>query len=241
MVMEALQATKNVFVEKPLAINNEELDLIRNYFSAAQQSNLLHVGFNRRFSPHLQKMKSLVGIQPGPMHLIITMNAGALPLTHWTQDPKEGGRIIGEACHLVDVAVFLTGSLVKQVSGQTLGKSADSNSDNASFLLQMANGSNVVINYFANGSKAYSKERVELFYQERTLIMDNYLLTQGYGWPQFSKLKTSLDKGHQEQIKQLAHAIEKGHQLIPLDQLFNVTEATFAMKRSLSEGARIIL
>jgi hypothetical protein len=80
---------------------------------------------------------------------------------------------------------------------------------------------------------------VELFYQERTLIMDNYRITQGYGWPKFSKLKTSLDKGHQDQIKLVAQAIEKGSQLIPLDQLFNVTSATFAMKRSLAEGVRI--
>lgn len=240
MVAQAVEAKKNVFVEKPLAVNEAELVSLQELF-AKPQSSLLHVGFNRRFSPHILKIKKLVGDQPGSMHITITMNAGALPANHWTLDPNEGGRIIGEACHLVDLAVHLTGSEVVSVTGQSLGASSNSNSDNASFLLQMRNGSNVVINYFANGSKAYSKERLELFYQEKTLVMDNFRITTGYGWPGFSKLKTSLDKGHTEQMNQLKTAFQNGKPLIPLDQLFHVTAVSLAMVESLKQNSRIQL
>lgn len=239
IAMQAAQTGKNIFVEKPLAVNEEELAALQQLFTAKPQSSLLHVGFNRRFSPHILQLKKLVGLQPGAMHLIITMNAGALPANHWTLDPKEGGRIIGEACHLVDLAVYLTGSEVASVTGQSLGISSNSNSDNASFLLEMQSGSNVVINYFANGSKAYSKERIELYYQERTLVMDNFRITTGYGWPGFTKLKTSIDKGHSEQIKQLKIAFESGEPLIPISQLFHVTAVTLAMVQSLKQNARI--
>jgi predicted dehydrogenase/threonine dehydrogenase-like Zn-dependent dehydrogenase len=239
MVIKAIQAGKNVFVEKPLAVNEEELHVLQELFTTKPQASLLHVGFNRRFSPHILQLKKLVGLQPGAMHLIITMNAGALPANHWTLDPKEGGRIIGEACHLVDLAVYLTGSEVASVTGQSLGISSNSNSDNASFLLEMQSGSNVVINYFANGSKAYSKERIELYYQERTLVMDNFRITTGYGWPGFTKIKTSIDKGHSEQIKQLKIAFESGEPLIPISQLFHVTAVTLAMVQSLKQNARI--
>lgn len=239
MVTKAIQAGKNVFVEKPLAVNEEELHVLQELFSTKPQVSLLHVGFNRRFSPHILQLKKLVGLQPGAMHLTITMNAGALPPNHWTLDPKEGGRIIGEACHLVDLAVYLTGSEVTSVTGQSMGISSNSNSDNASFLLEMQSSSNVVINYFANGSKAYSKERIELYYQERTLVMDNFRITTGYGWPGFTKLKTSIDKGHSEQIKQLKTAFESGKPLIPISQLFHVTAVTLAMVQSLKQNARI--
>jgi len=239
MVTKAIQAGKNVFVEKPLALNEEELHVLQELFTTKAQASLLHVGFNRRFSPHILQLKKLVGLQPGAMHLTITMNAGALPPSHWTLDPKEGGRIIGEACHLVDLAVYLTGSEVASVTGQSMGISSNSNSDNASFLLEMQSGSNVVINYFANGSKAYSKERIELYYQERTLVMDNFRVTTGYGWPGFTKLKTSIDKGHSEQIKQLKIAFESGKPLIPMSQLFHVTAVTLAMVQSLKQNARI--
>lgn len=239
MVIKAIQAGKNVFVEKPLAVNEEELHVLQELLTTKPQASLLHVGFNRRFSPHILQLKKLAGLQPGAMHLIITMNAGALPANHWTLDPKEGGRIIGEACHLVDLAVYLTGSEVASVTGQSLGISSNSNSDNASFLLEMQSGSNVVINYFANGSKAYSKERIELYYQERTLVMDNFRITTGYGWPGFTKIKTSIDKGHSEQIKQLKIAFESGEPLIPISQLFHVTAVTLAMVQSLKQNARI--
>lgn len=231
MVIESLQAGKNVFVEKPLALNSEELEQI---IAAHQQSGkTLTVGFNRRFSPHAEKMKQVVG--HAPMNVIATMNAGAIPPNVWVHDMKVGGgRIIGEACHFIDLITYLTGSKVKSVCMNAMGVNPEENTDNATIMLKYENGSTGVINYFANGSKAYSKERVEVYSQERTLVMDNFRITQGFGTKGFSKLKTSLDKGHKAQFTRLVERIQKGGQaLIPFDEIVNTTRASFAAIESL--------
>ncbi len=232
MVVESLQAGKHVFVEKPLALNKEELN---NIISAYDGSKTLTVGFNRRFSPHLQKMKQLVG--NSNMNVIATMNAGSIPANVWVHDMKiGGGRIIGEACHYIDLITFLTGSKIKSVCMNAMGTNPNSNTDNASILLAYENGSTGVINYFANGSKEYSKERLEVYSQERTLVMDNFLSTTGYGFKNFSKLKTKTDKGHNEKFKLLVERLKNGGApLIPIDELINTTLASFAAIESLLE------
>lgn len=234
MVIESLQAGKNVFVEKPLALNHEELDRI---IEAQQNSGkTLTVGFNRRFSPHIEKIKQLVG--DSPMNVIATMNAGFIPSNVWVHDMKTGGgRIIGEACHYIDLITYLTGSKVKAVCMNAMGVNPEENTDNASILLKYDNGSSGVINYFANGSKAYSKEKVEVFSQERTLIMDNFRKTEGFGTKGFSKLKTSLDKGHKNQFNRLIERVQHGGgPLITLDEIINTTQASFAAIESLKRG-----
>src|SRR5690606_37322579 len=131
------------------------------------------VGFNRRFAPLAQKMKSLLG--EGPKNIVATMNAGSIPPEVWVHDLEVGGgRIIGEACHYIDLCTFIAGSKVKAVCMNSMGTNPQENTDNASILLKYGNGSNAVINYFANGSKAYSKERIEAYSQEKTLIIDNW-------------------------------------------------------------------
>ena len=232
MVVESLQNKKNVFVEKPLALNNDELNEIINAYDG---SVTLTVGFNRRFSPHIQKMKQLLGA--APMNVIATMNAGNIPPNVWVHDMKTGGgRIIGEACHFIDLIGFLTGSKVQSVCMNAMGKNPAENTDNASILLKYENGSTGVVNYFSNGSKAYSKERVEVYSQDRTLIMDNYCVTTGYGFKGFSKLKTKLDKGHNQQFDLLTKSIVNGGpSLIPFDELVNTTKASFAAIESLKE------
>lgn len=234
MVIEGLQAGKNVFVEKPLALNDEELQNIIDVYEKSGKT--LTVGFNRRFSPHMEKIKSLVG--DSQMNVIATMNAGFIPANVWVHDMKTGGgRIIGEACHYIDLISFLTGSKVKAVCMNAMGTAPEENTDNASILLRYENGSTGVINYFANGSKAYAKERVEVFSQERTLIMDNFRETKGYGVKGFSKLKTSLDKGHKNQFYKLIKAIQSGGEaLIPFASIVNTTQASFAAIQSLKEN-----
>lgn len=234
MVIEGLQAGKNVFVEKPLALNNEELQQIIEVYE--QSGKTLTVGFNRRFSPHMEKIKSLVG--DSRMNVIATMNAGFIPANVWVHDMKTGGgRIIGEACHYIDLISFLTGSKVKAVCMNAMGTAPKENTDNASILLRYENGSTGVINYFANGSKAYAKERVEVFSQERTLIMDNFRETKGYGVKGFSKLKTSMDKGHKNQFHKLIKTIQSGGEaLIPFESIVNTTQASFAAIQSLKEN-----
>lgn len=233
MVIKSLQAKKNVFVEKPLALNIEELNAIIDAYKTGNST--LTVGFNRRFSPYAVKMKSLLGNSNTPIHVVATMNAGMIPANVWVHDLKVGGgRIIGEACHFIDLISYFTGSKVIAVCMNAMGKAPEENTDNATILLKYANGSNGVINYFANGSKTYSKERVEVYSQERTLILDNWRNLKGYGFKGFSKMKSKMDKGHKSQFEQLIAQINKGGEaLIPFDELVNTTKSSFAAIESL--------
>jgi predicted dehydrogenase/threonine dehydrogenase-like Zn-dependent dehydrogenase len=233
MTIEALNSGKNVFVEKPLCLNEKELAEIIE--SSRQSSKIVMVGFNRRFAPLAMKMKSLMG--EGPKNIIATMNAGFIPPNVWIHDLEiGGGRIIGEACHFIDLCTYLTGSRVISVCMNSLGSNPMENTDNASILLKYKDGSNAVINYFANGSKAYSKERIELFSQEKTLILDNWRVLRGYGINGFSKQKSKLDKGHKAQFRLLVEAIKSGIELIPFTEIVNTTQASFAAIKSLKEN-----
>ncbi len=231
MTVKCLEANKHVFVEKPLALNKEELETV----IAAQQKSgkTVMVGFNRRFSPHAEKMKTLLGTSQ--MNVIATMNAGTIPANVWVHDMLVGGgRIIGEACHFIDLITYLTGSKVKAVCMNAMGINPEENTDNATILLKYENGSTGVINYFSNGSKAYSKERVEVYSQDRTLVMDNFRKTEGFGFKGFSNLKTKLDKGHKNQFhKLIVQTKNGGSALIPFDEIVNTTNASFAAIESL--------
>ena len=235
MVIKALNKGKHVFVEKPLALNNDQLKEIEESYKNSNGS--LMVGFNRRFSPHILKIKSTVA--DAQMNIVATMNAGNIPANVWVHDMLiGGGRIIGEACHYLDLMVFLSGSKIKSVCINAVGENPSENTDNASILVKMENGSSGVINYFSNGAKSYSKERLEVFSQEKVLIMDNFIKTSGYGVKGFSKLKTKLDKGHKAQFGQIVKKIKQGSvDLIPYDELINVTKASFAAIQSLKEGS----
>ncbi len=239
MVIKALNKGKHVFVEKPLALNLKELNAIQKAYSISEGT--LMVGFNRRFSPHVRKIKSLVG--DAPMNIVATMNAGNIPPDVWIHDLfVGGGRIIGEACHYLDLIVFLSGSKIKSVCMNALGVNPEDNTDNASILVKMENGSTGVINYFSNGAKSYAKERLEVFSQEKVLIMDNFIKTSGYGFKDFSKLKTKLNKGHKDQFGQIVEKIKQGSvELIPYEELINVTKASFAAIKSLKESSWITI
>lgn len=233
MVLEVLKQNKHVFVEKPLALNKEELiELIE---VANQSSGSVTVGFNRRFSPHSLKIKQNIGT--GPMNIIATMNAGFIPADVWVQDLKVGGgRIVGEACHLIDLCSYFTGSKVISVCMNAMGVNPAENTDNASILLKFEDGSNAVINYFANGSKTYSKERVEIYSQGRTVILDNFRRTTAYGFRNFSGLKTSLDKGHKNQFHSVVKKVQQGGEpLISFESLINTSLASFGAIESLKE------
>jgi predicted dehydrogenase/threonine dehydrogenase-like Zn-dependent dehydrogenase len=246
MVVEGLKAGKHVFVEKPLAITESQLQDILDLYSKPNnvvQLKSLSVGFNRRFSPHSQKAKQVIGNTNSPINMIATMNAGFIPPDIWVQDINiGGGRIIGEACHFIDLMTFLNGSEVTSVFMSGLGINPAGNTDNAIISLKFQNGSQGVINYFANGSKAYTKERVEVYSQGRTLILNNFTKTEGFGFKGFSLLKTSLDKGHKAQFHLLIKSVkEGGPPLIPLESLINTTRACFAAIESLKTGTLINL
>lgn len=235
--VEALKHGKHVFVEKPLALNLEELNAIIEAYSNSTAKSTITVGFNRRFSPHSIAVKKALG-QSGPLNIVATMNAGFIPSNVWIHDLKiGGGRIIGEACHYIDLASYLTDSKVVSVCMNSLGKHADENTDNASIFLKYEDGSNVVINYFSNGSKSYSKERIEVYNQERTIIIDNFRKTEAFGFKNFKGLKTSIDKGHKSQFQELINKVKNsGSPLIEFDSIINTTKASFAAIQSLREN-----
>lgn len=235
MVLDALRAGKSVFVEKPLCLNAEELDSIIEAYKAAPAGTTLTVGFNRRFSPFAVKMKSLLG--DGQMNIVATMNAGFIPKEIWVHDMEiGGGRIVGEACHFIDLCSYLAGSRVISVCMNALGENPEENTDNASILLKYENGSTAVINYFANGSKSYDKERVEVFSQGRVLVCENWRKLTGYGVKGFRSMKGNLDKGQKNEFRLLNdRLLNGGESLIPIDSLVNTTKASFAAIESLRE------
>ena len=232
MVLDCLKAKKSVFVEKPLCLNVEELASIQEAYEANDNTTIT-VGFNRRFSPFATKMKELVG--NSTMNIIATMNAGSIPPEVWVHDMQiGGGRIIGEACHFIDLCSFLAGSKVVSVCMNAMGHNPMENADNASIILKYANGTNATINYFSNGSKSYSKERVEIYSQERTLILDNGKSLKGYGFKGFSTMKSGQDKGHNSQFALLNERVKTGgNALISFDSIANTTKASFACVESL--------
>ncbi len=235
-VKDVLNAGKSVFVEKPLCLNKEELAEIEEAYKAVEGRATLTVGFNRRFSPFAVKMKQLSG--SGAKNIIATMNAGFIPPEVWVHDMEiGGGRIIGEACHFIDLCSYLADSRVIAVCMNALGENPQENTDNASILLKYANGSNAVINYFSNGAKSYAKERVEVFAQNSVLILDNWRKLTGYGVRGFSSMKSGMDKGHNAEFALLTERTKNGGApLIPFESIRNTTLASFGCIESLKTG-----
>ncbi|MFA0812610.1 bi-domain-containing oxidoreductase [Microbulbifer epialgicus] len=228
-VSKALEAGKNVFVEKPLAISFAELDKVKMAYDKAHKSGRgpqLMIGFNRRFSPHIQKIKSLLQAVDQPKSFIMTMNAGAIPANHWTQDNTVGGgRIIGEACHFIDLMRFLAGSKIVSIQARRMGDTPgiDITEDKASITLGFEDGSFGTILYLANGAASFPKERIEVFVAGRTLQLDNFRKLKGYGWPGFSKLNLwKQDKGQNACSAAFLRGLEQGSSAIPVDEIFEV-------------------
>ncbi len=237
LVIKALSHGKHVFVEKPLALNLEDLNQILVAIEASNKT--VTVGFNRRFAPLAIQMKKIIGANGSPMNIVITVNAGFIPSNVWVHDIEiGGGRILGEACHFIDLITFISNSKVVSVCMNAMGKYPSENTDNASLLLKYENGTNAVINYFANGSKSYSKERIEVYHQERTLVMDNWRSLKGYGFKNFSSASSKQDKGHQNQFNLLIESIiNGGNQIIPIDEIVNTTKVSLAAIESLVSGS----
>jgi predicted dehydrogenase len=234
IAQEALKAGKNIFIEKPLCLTESELDQIIETYGASEK--MVVVGFNRRFSQYATKLKS--NLNPhNPINIIATMNAGFIPSDHWTQDLDiGGGRIIGEAVHYIDLCTYLAGSLVKSVCMNSLGVNSSTLTDNASILLKYENGTNAVINYLANGSKKYPKERIEVHTGNSSMVIDNWRMLKTYGIKGLRRIKSNQDKGHQLQFNLLLESIEKGGEpIIPFHEIVNTSKASFAAIRSLAE------
>lgn len=226
-VMQALSTGKHVFVEKPLCLTLGELAQIE----AAASKLIVMVGFNRRFAPQVQKINSLLKGAAGPKSFVMTVNAGAIPAAHWAQDLEVGGgRIIGEACHFIDLLRFLAGS---RIASHQVTRMDSQSGDSVSISLKFGDGSIGVVHYLANGSKAFPKERLEVFAAGRVLQLDNFRKLKGFGWPSFNKLNLwRQDKGQKACAAAFVKAISDGGAApIPFDEIVEVARVSIEVAK----------
>jgi len=247
LVLKALEAGKHVFVEKPLAINIEQLDQITEILKSNPQS-LLSVGFNRRFSPLAQQLSTFLQDRTESLYAHYRVNAGYLPLNHWTQDPEVGGgRIIGEGCHFIDFITFLVGAAPVGVSAVALPDSGTTLSlskgkyreDNVSMTFTFPDGSVGVVDYLANGDKSFAKERVEVFCGGKIAVLDDFRALELVHNGRRNTVKSAQDKGWMDEWVAFAKAIrEGGEPPIPYEQLVDVTKTSFAAVESLRQAGK---
>jgi predicted dehydrogenase/threonine dehydrogenase-like Zn-dependent dehydrogenase len=225
LALRALRAGKHVFVEKPLALHEGELDEIAR--EVGRSGRLLMVGFNRRFAPLAVELRAKLAGCAGPLAMVITVNAGAIPAGHWTRDAEQGGgRIVGEGCHFIDLARFLAASPIADASVLCARDRAGSAvNDIAHLSLAFADGSTAVVHYLSNGSRAFPKERVECFWDGRTVAIDNWRRLLGYeGAMPWNERARRMDKGHAAEISAWLDAVRTGGPApIPLEELLEVS------------------
>jgi len=241
LVVQVLKAGKHVFVEKPLAINSTQLSAVSKQLKANSQS-LLTVGFNRRFSPLAQTLSSFLLPRTEPLHVHYRINAGYLPLNHWTHDPEiGGGRIIGEACHFVDFITFLVGESPISVTAHALPNNNKYREDNVSMTFTFPDGSIGVVDYLANGDKSFPKERVEVFCGGKIAVLDDFVSLQTIEDGKKKEERGVQDKGWVNEWKIFTKCIREGSEPpIPYEQLIGATKSTFAAVESLhSNGSKL--
>ena len=253
LVVKALQAGKHVFVEKPLAIDEIGLDKViaaltidhgpqtETNSSSSTVHGLLTVGFNRRFAPLAIELSKFLTNRTEPLHVHYRVNAGTIPLTHWTHDPAQGGgRVIGEGCHFVDFLAFLTGAAPVSVNAHALPDGGKYREDNLSMTFTFPDGSIGVVDYLANGDKSFPKERVEVFCGGRVAVLDDFRALEMVHNGRRTVTKKAQDKGWYSEWVAFVHAIREGSQPpIPYEQLIGVTKATFAAMESLRGGQNV--
>ena len=231
-VVAGLEARKHVFVEKPLCLTLEELADIEATYAASSETSpapLMMVGFNRRFAPHVMRMKTLLAGVNEPKSFIMTVNAGAIPADHWTQDPAVGGgRIVGEACHFIDLLRYLAGA---PLSGYRRSAMDSATGDTVTLQLEFADGSIGCVHYFANGNRSFAKERLEVFCGGAILQLDNFRRLTGYGWPGFKRMNLRRqDKGQTGCANAFVEAVRNGGTApIPADEVFEVSRISIDM------------
>jgi predicted dehydrogenase/threonine dehydrogenase-like Zn-dependent dehydrogenase len=224
-VIEGLRANKRVFVEKPLALTEPELGELESAWQAAENPFVL-VGFNRRYAPQVVTVRRLLAARTEPRTMIMTVNTGSLPAGHWTLDPKMGGgRIVGEACHFVDLLRHLAGAPIVEGNSTFQRVGGSVRPDVASLQLRFADGSIGTVHYLANGSKDFPKERLEIFCGGGVLQLDNFRDLRGFGWPGFKRQKLSRqDKGHAAELAALVAAVRDGSPSpIPWEEIIEVS------------------
>jgi polar amino acid transport system substrate-binding protein len=238
LARKALERDKHVFVEKPLALDDEELESVLE--AAASSNGKLMVGFNRRFSLLAQRAKDFFAGRETPLSILYRVNAGRIPKEHWIQDAQEGGgRIVGEVCHFIDLMQFFTGSAPVFVFAESVSAKSSKivDADSVFITVRFADGSNGSIAYLSEGDKGLAKERVEIFGVGRVFVLDDFRRATLYkdGRDEQVTLKAQ-DKGQQAQVRQVCVSVlEGGPAPIPIDELAATSRATFRVLDSLRE------
>ena len=237
-VVTALQNGKAVFVEKPLAVNGEQLELIREAYAEAARTKaapFLMLGFNRRFASFTEKVRDFFSARREPMMIQVRINAGFIPSDHWIQQPNEGGRIIGELCHFVDWACYVAGAPVQTLSATALPDGSRYNRDNVTATLTFSDGSLANLVYVANGDPTVPKEQFEVFCEGGVARLEDFERLQLVRDRKTTHFKSARDKGHKRELQLTLEAMATGTEApIPFDQIVEVTKLTFAVAEAIA-------
>ena len=243
-VLAALAAGKNVFCEKPLCLSEDELRSIAEAYLGIDtaQRPVMMVGFNRRFAPMAVQMRSFLASITEPLALHYRVNAGQLPPDHWVNDREQGGgRILGEVCHFVDLLMFLAGSPVVEVEARAIGNSGRYSGGNVLASVHFENGSVGTISYLANGDRAFSKERIEVFGGGSTAVLEDFRrleLVRG-GRKETIRSRWHQEKGHRDEWDAFVRSVRsQSGAPIPFEEIVCSTLATFCIDESVSTGKR---
>ena len=242
-IKAALDAGKYVFSEKPLCINEEQLDGVlaaKNAENAKDALSRVMIGFNRRFSPHAKLLKEYFAKRTLPLVMHYRVNAGSIPKDIWLQDPEVGGgRMVGEGCHFIDFMSYVCGAPVEKVQAMCIktANGAETPEDSISVNLQFADGSVGTLEYVALGDTTLPKEWCEIHGECSTATMDNFCKTVCTGKLGKRKLKGKQQKGFREELEATVEAMKSGVVMpIPFDEILNVTKTTFAVLKAVKSG-----
>ena len=240
-VLKSFTSSKNVFVEKPLAINMQQLDELYNLYHKESFQKQLMIGYNRRYAPSIKKMISELP-KNQKMSIIIRVNNTELPIDHWTNDPDVGGgRIVSDACHFIDLSMFLTKSNIKSISAESI-KDVDNLNNTVVINLKFKNGSIASINYFSNGNKSLSKEYIEVYCDGTVAILDDFKTLTFHGKKEKKIKYKTKDKGHNNCLNVFLNSIKSGKPCpMTFEEMYLTTLATLKINSSIAENRKITL
>ncbi|MFI5353792.1 MAG: bi-domain-containing oxidoreductase [Candidatus Binatales bacterium] len=243
IVAEALRQGKPVFVEKPLCLDRESLAMLNGEYRQAleragrtgSRRPLVMVGFNRRFSPHALRLRDEIAKRPSAILIQYRVNAGALPATSWMQDRRiSGGRLIGEACHFIDLMQFLAGCEPSRIFCEALPTDDRSPAENFLLTIRFGDGSAATLTYSALGDVSAGKERIELYCGQRLYVIEDFKTLTAFAERRRRTLVNRSDKGHERELASFIEAVRSGTEPVPFDSYVATTLTTFAAVDSIS-------